>query len=144
MPGGECHTMIGLCEVNLGGCHEGERSEPMPALTLGQGVEQNFRRVIRNSTNDKIGILSHEGNGHGNPTWRHEHAKKSARTKWAMWELKNGCACIHARTLPMPAQSSGCVYATVLEWVFGPGATSVLLDHVSPCWYQGRSPRGRI
>lgn len=71
--------MIGLCEVNLGGCHEGESSEPMPALTLGQGVEQNSRRVIRNSTNDKTGTLSHEGNGHGNPTWRHEHAKKSAK-----------------------------------------------------------------
>ena len=68
----------------------------------------------------------------------------SSSGPWAMWELKNGCDCIHARTLPMPAQSSGCVYATVLEWVFGPGATSVLLDHVSPCWYQGRSPRGRI
>jgi hypothetical protein len=73
--------MMGLCEVNLGGRHGGERSELMPALTLGQGVEQNFQRVIRNSTNGKIGILSHEGNGHGNPTWRHEHAKKSARTK---------------------------------------------------------------
>ena len=70
---------IGLCEVNVGGYHEGESSEPMPALTLGQGVEQNFRRVIRNSTNDKIGIMSHEGNGHGNPTWRHEHAHKSAK-----------------------------------------------------------------
>jgi hypothetical protein len=23
--------------------------------------------------------LSHEGNGHGNPTWRHEHAKKSTK-----------------------------------------------------------------
>src|SRR5271157_5649655 len=81
MAGGECHMMTGLCEVNLGGCDEDESSEPMPALTLGQGVEQNFQHVIRNSTNDKIGILSHEGNGHGNPTWRHEHAKKSARTK---------------------------------------------------------------
>ncbi len=75
--------MIGLCEVNWGGCHEGVSSEPMPALTLGQGVEQNFQRVMRNSTNDKIGILSHEGNGHGNPTGRHEHAKKSAETRWA-------------------------------------------------------------
>ena len=28
--------MIGLGEVYLGGCHEGESSEPMPALTLGQ------------------------------------------------------------------------------------------------------------
>jgi len=81
MAGGECHMMIGLCEVNWGGRHEGERSEPMPALTLRQGVEQNFRRVIRNSTNDKIGIMSHEGNEHGNPTWRHEQAKKSAKTK---------------------------------------------------------------
>jgi len=81
MAGGECHMMIGLCDVNLGGCQEGESSEPMPALTLGQGVEQNFRHVISNSTNDKIGIMSHEGNGHGNPTWRHEHAQKSAQTK---------------------------------------------------------------
>ena len=71
--------MIGLCEVNWGGCHEGERSEPMPALTPGQAVEQDFRRVIRYSTNDKIGILSPEGNGHGNRTWRHEHAQKSAK-----------------------------------------------------------------
>jgi len=46
--------MIGLCELNWGGCHEGDSSEPMPALTLGQGVEQKFQRVIRNSTNDKI------------------------------------------------------------------------------------------
>ncbi|MGA7498533.1 MAG: hypothetical protein WBX00_17530 [Isosphaeraceae bacterium] len=71
--------MIGLCEVTLGGWHEAVRSEPMPALTLGQGVEQNSQRVIGNSTNDKIGILPHEGNGHGNPIWRHEHAKKSAK-----------------------------------------------------------------
>jgi len=63
MAGGECHMMTGLCEVNLGGCDEDESSEPMPALTLGQGVEQNFQRVIRNSTNDKIGILSHERAG---------------------------------------------------------------------------------
>ncbi len=69
--------MTGLCAMNLGGCHEGERSEPMPALALGQGVEQNFQRLITNATNDKIGILSHEGNGHGNPSWRHEHAQKS-------------------------------------------------------------------
>jgi len=68
MAGGECHMMIGLCAVNWGGCHEDERSELMPALTLGQGMEQNFQRVIRNSTNDKIGIMSDEGNGHGNPT----------------------------------------------------------------------------
>jgi len=45
MAGGECHMMIGLCELNWGGCHEGESSEPMPALTLGQGVEQNFQRL---------------------------------------------------------------------------------------------------
>ena len=37
--------MIGLCELNWGGCHEGDSSEPMPALTLGQGVEQNFLTV---------------------------------------------------------------------------------------------------
>ncbi len=48
--------MIGLRELNWGGCHEGESSELLPALTLGQGVEQNFQRVKRNSTNDKTGI----------------------------------------------------------------------------------------
>ena len=53
--------MIGLCEVNLGGCHEGERSEPRPAPTMGQGVEQNFQRVIRNRTNDKIWNLVPRG-----------------------------------------------------------------------------------
>jgi hypothetical protein len=49
MAGGECHMTIGLCEMNWGGCgcHEGESSEPMPALTLAQGVEQNFQRVRR-------------------------------------------------------------------------------------------------
>ena len=46
MADGECHMMIGLCELNWGGRHEGESSEPMPALTLGQGVEQNYQRVI--------------------------------------------------------------------------------------------------
>jgi len=47
--------MIGLCEVNLGGSHEGESSETLPALTPGQGVEQNFQRVIRNSRKDETG-----------------------------------------------------------------------------------------
>ncbi len=70
--------MIGLCGVNWGGCHEGERSEPMPTLKQGQGVDQNPRRVISYLTNDKIGILSHEGNRHGNPIWRREHVEKSA------------------------------------------------------------------
>jgi len=76
MAGGECPMMIGLREVNLDGCHEGENSEPMPALTLGQSVEQNTQSVYRNSTKDKIGILSHERNGYSNLTWRHEHAQK--------------------------------------------------------------------
>jgi len=33
----------------------------MPALTMGRGVEKSFQRVINQSRNDKIGILSHEG-----------------------------------------------------------------------------------
>jgi len=78
--------MTCLCEVNLSGCHEGESSKTMSALTLGQGVEQNSQRVIRNSPNDETGILSHEGNGHGNPTWRHEHAKKSAKRSQFAWD----------------------------------------------------------
>jgi hypothetical protein len=58
---GEWHMVVDLCEVKPGGCHEGERSEPMPELRLGRVVEQDFHRVIENSTNDKIGILSHGG-----------------------------------------------------------------------------------
>ncbi len=50
MAGGECHMMICLCQVKWGGCHEGESSEPMPTLTLGQAAEQSFQRVIRKAT----------------------------------------------------------------------------------------------
>ena len=31
--------MIGLCEVNLAGSHEGERSEPMPRLVVARSPD---------------------------------------------------------------------------------------------------------
>jgi hypothetical protein len=55
----EWHMVVDLCEVKSGGGHEGESSELMPELRLGRVVEQDFHHVIENSTNDKIGILSH-------------------------------------------------------------------------------------
>jgi len=82
MEAGECHMMIGQCAVSWGGCNEVESSEPMSALTVGQGAKQDFPRVIRNSTNDKIGILSHEGKGHGNPHWRCENRKAPNEANW--------------------------------------------------------------
>jgi hypothetical protein len=54
MADGTWHMVVDLCEVKSGGCHEGESSEPMPELGLGRVVEQDFHRVIENSTNDKI------------------------------------------------------------------------------------------
>ena len=87
---GKWHMVVDLCEVKSGGCHEGESSQPMPELRLGRVVEQDSHRVIENSTNHKIGILSHGGNGRGRstgperrrpaePPWRREDATKSAK-----------------------------------------------------------------
>jgi hypothetical protein len=61
MADGEWHMVVDLCEVKSSGCHEGESNKPMPELRLGRVAEQGFHRVIENSTNDKIGILSHRG-----------------------------------------------------------------------------------
>ena len=48
------------CQV-AGGCDEGQSSQPMTAGSSGPIVGHDSNRVIDDSTNDKIGILSHEG-----------------------------------------------------------------------------------
>ena len=50
-------------EVESDGCDTGKSSEPMPEQSLGRVAGHNSHRVIENSTNDKIGILSHGGTG---------------------------------------------------------------------------------
>jgi hypothetical protein len=61
MANGEWHMVVELFEVKSGGCHEGESSAPMPESGLGRVVEQDFHRVIENSTNDKIWNLVPRG-----------------------------------------------------------------------------------
>ena len=48
-------------EVETGGCEEGLSSEPMTEASSGPVVGHDSHRVIADSTNDTIGILSHEG-----------------------------------------------------------------------------------
>ena len=50
-------------EVESDGCDAGKSSEPMPEQSLGRVAGHNSHRVIENSTNNKIGILSHGGTG---------------------------------------------------------------------------------
>src|SRR5271157_2923949 len=49
------------CEVETGGCDEGQSREPMTEGSSGPVVGHDSNRVIDDSTNDKNGILSHEG-----------------------------------------------------------------------------------
>ena len=49
------------CKVRSGGCDDGESGQPTPEVSQGQIVGLDSNRVIDDSTNDKIGILSHEG-----------------------------------------------------------------------------------
>jgi len=49
------------CEVQAGGCVEGQSSEPMTEGSAGPVVGHDSQRVIDDSTNNKNGILSHEG-----------------------------------------------------------------------------------
>ena len=44
-----------------GGCGDGQDGETMPEVSQGRIVGLDSDRVIDDSTNDKIGILSHEG-----------------------------------------------------------------------------------
>ena len=59
--GGELKMGDEQCEVQAGGCDEGQSSEPMTEASSGPIVGHDSHRVIEDSTNDKIGILSHEG-----------------------------------------------------------------------------------
>ena len=49
------------CEVEAGGCDEGQSSEPMIEANPGPAVGHDSQRVFEDATDDKIGILSHEG-----------------------------------------------------------------------------------
>ncbi len=49
------------CEVRSGGCGNGESGQPTPEASQSAIVGYDSNRVIDDSTNDKIGILSHEG-----------------------------------------------------------------------------------
>ena len=51
------------CAVKSGGCDEGQSGEPMPEVSMGPVGGHDSNRVNENATNDKIGILSHEGTG---------------------------------------------------------------------------------
>ena len=49
------------CEVEAGGCDQGQSSEPMTEGSSGPIVGYDSTHVIDDSTNDKNGILSYEG-----------------------------------------------------------------------------------
>ena len=49
------------CEVRSGGCGDGESDQPTPEVSQSRIVGQDSNRVLDDSTNDTIGILSHEG-----------------------------------------------------------------------------------
>src|SRR5271165_5688997 len=59
--GGELKMGDEQCEVQAGGCDEGQNSEPMTDGISGPVVGYDSTRVIDDSTNDKNGILPHEG-----------------------------------------------------------------------------------
>ncbi len=59
--GGELKMGDEQCEVEAGGCDQGQSSEPMREGSSGPVVGHDSTRVIDDSTNDKNGILSHEG-----------------------------------------------------------------------------------
>ncbi len=49
------------CEVEAGGCAEGQSSEPMTEGSSGPVVGHDSQRVTEDATDDTIGVLSHEG-----------------------------------------------------------------------------------
>ena len=59
--GGELKMGNEQCEVQARGCNEGQNSEPMTEGMFGPVVGYDSTRVIDDSTNDKNGILPHEG-----------------------------------------------------------------------------------
>jgi len=56
-----CRMADDGCEVRSGGCGDGQDGETMPEVSQGRIVGLDSDRVIDDSTNDKIGILSHDG-----------------------------------------------------------------------------------
>src|SRR5208337_1141514 len=56
-----CRMGDNACEVRSGGCGEGKRGETTPEVSRGRIVGHDSNHVTDDSTNDKIGILSHEG-----------------------------------------------------------------------------------
>ena len=58
-----CELKMGdeQCGVEAGGCDEGQSSEPMTEASSGPVVGHDSQRVSEDGTDDKIGILSHEG-----------------------------------------------------------------------------------
>ncbi|MGZ3386215.1 MAG: hypothetical protein ACXWNF_14330, partial [Isosphaeraceae bacterium] len=59
--GGELKMEDEQYEVEAGGCDQGQSSEPTTEASSGPIVGHDSNRVIDDSTNDKIGILFHEG-----------------------------------------------------------------------------------
>src|SRR5271166_5179864 len=59
--GGELKMGDEQREVEAGGCDEGQSSEPMTEGNSGPVVGHDFQRVTEDATDDKNGILSHEG-----------------------------------------------------------------------------------
>ncbi|MGA2705320.1 MAG: hypothetical protein ABSH35_30075 [Isosphaeraceae bacterium] len=56
-----CRMGDDVCEVRSGGCGDWERGETTPEVSQGRTVRHDSNHVIDDLTNDKIGILSHEG-----------------------------------------------------------------------------------
>src|SRR5208337_5522425 len=61
MASDECRVAEDGCEMRSGGCGDGERSKPTQGVSQGPIVGHDSNRVIDDSTNDKIEILSHQG-----------------------------------------------------------------------------------
>src|SRR5271157_610354 len=59
--GGELKMGDEQCEVEAGGCDQGQSSEPMTEGCSGPVVGHDSQRVTEDATDDTIGILSHEG-----------------------------------------------------------------------------------
>ncbi len=56
-----CRVAEDGCEMRSGGCGDGEYSKPTQGVSRGPIVGHDSNRVINDSTNDKNGILSHQG-----------------------------------------------------------------------------------
>ena len=71
--GGELKMGDEQCEVEAGGCNEGQNSEPMTDGISGPVVGYDSTRVIDDSTNDKNGICPTKvarGRPTGTERWR--------------------------------------------------------------------------